>query len=623
MSLIGGTVVTTLSGPVSDSIGRRPMLIISSLLYFICGLIMMWAPNVYVLLLARLLDGFGVGLVVILTPIYISETAPSEIRQLLNTIPQFAGSGGMFLAYCMVFAMSLKESPSWRSMLEVICGPSLIYLLLAVIFLPESPRWLISKGQMLEAKKSIKPPCGTCNIQGTGYRPAGELALLVEGLNVQSKTSVDEYVVFPVDQTTLQKDRMVVDESSHFLMIAKPLAGQSTQIMTPGGITGSLSGRVQLKGPIVSMFSSVHEPSTSQTWSRLDLVFPKTGSIASNKNSHMDLESQNGVEDSDYHYDEGGAYVEDNLETPLLSREAIGIEKDQTPGLQRSNLSMRLKSWLVLDEGGEQVSFTNIGSGWQMGWKLTEKEGEKGKEEQVKLIYLHQDTRPGSRSHVSISGTQESELGHYAAALVGGINGVLYYAPQILKQAGVAVLLTGLGIGTDSVSFLISCLITLLMLPCIALSMRLMDVSGRSDDPNPGHAPPDPSPRQHSQCKSHRITSTLCVQHVGVPELLRDGLWCDSKHTLLGDLPYTSPQALHNNLRSHILDREHSHHLQPPFLLSAIGLSGVFSIFALGCIISWVFVFLKVPETKGMPLEVIMEFFAAGTRQGSSGARNN
>lgn len=60
-----------------------------------------------------------------------------------------------------------------------------------------------------------------------------------------------------------------------------------------------------------------------------------------------------------------------------------------------------------------------------------------------------------------------------------GINGVLYYTPQILEQAGVEVLLANLGIGSDSASILISALTTLLMLPCIAVAMRLMDVSGR------------------------------------------------------------------------------------------------------------------------------------------------
>lgn len=167
MSLIGATAITTCSGPISDWLGRRPMLIVSSVLYFVSGLIMFWSPNVYVLCLARLLDGFGIGLAVTLVPVYISETAPSEIRGLLNTLPQFTGSGGMFLSYCMVFGMSLMTSPSWRLMLGILSIPSLLYFALAVFFLPESPRWLVSKGKMVEAKQVLQRLRGREDVSGS------------------------------------------------------------------------------------------------------------------------------------------------------------------------------------------------------------------------------------------------------------------------------------------------------------------------------------------------------------------------------------------------------------------------------------------------------------------------
>ncbi|RWV87083.1 hypothetical protein GW17_00050968, partial [Ensete ventricosum] len=166
MSLIGATIITTFSGAVSDLVGRRPMLIISSVLYFVSGLVMLWSPNVYVLLLARLIDGFGIGLAVTLVPVYISETAPSEIRGLLNTLPQFSGSGGMFLSYCMVFGMSLMANPDWRVMLGVLFIPSLLYFLLTMFYMPESPRWLVSKGRMLEAKLVLQKLRGREDVSG-------------------------------------------------------------------------------------------------------------------------------------------------------------------------------------------------------------------------------------------------------------------------------------------------------------------------------------------------------------------------------------------------------------------------------------------------------------------------
>jgi MFS family permease len=53
-----------------------------------------------------------------------------------------------------------------------------------------------------------------------------------------------------------------------------------------------------------------------------------------------------------------------------------------------------------------------------------------------------------------------------------------------------------------------------------------------------------------------------------------------------------------------------------PVMLNAIGLAGVFGIYAVVCIVALVFVYMKVPETKGMPLEVITEFFSVGAKQG-------
>ncbi|CAM8977356.1 unnamed protein product [Rhodiola kirilowii] len=173
MSLIGATIITFCSGGIADWLGRRPMLIFSSILYFISGIMMLWAPNVYMLLLARLLDGFWDWPGCHFGPVYISETAPPEIRGLLNTLPQFMGSGGMFLSYCMVFSMSLTENPSWRLMLGVLSIPSLVYFVLMVLFLPESPRWLVSKGRMQEAKLVLQRLRGKEDV-------SGEMALLVK-----------------------------------------------------------------------------------------------------------------------------------------------------------------------------------------------------------------------------------------------------------------------------------------------------------------------------------------------------------------------------------------------------------------------------------------------------------
>lgn len=74
-----------------------------------------------------------------------------------------------------------------------------------------------------------------------------------------------------------------------------------------------------------------------------------------------------------------------------------------------------------------------------------------------------------------------SDIPHFFLLFVqfSGISGVLYYTPQILQQAGVSVLLSNLGLGSESASFLISAFTNFLMLPSAAVAMRFMDVAGR------------------------------------------------------------------------------------------------------------------------------------------------
>jgi len=180
MSFITGTVVTIFSGAVSDMVGRRPMLITSSVMFFLSGLIMFWAPNVAVILVARIVNGVAIALAVTLNPLYISEVAPADIRGQLNTFTQFACSGGMLLAYIMVFSMSLTDSPSWRLMLGVISIPAVAYILLAVFYLPESPRWLVSKGRLLEAERVLKRLRGTDDVSGDAEFPLSVSVLFIE-----------------------------------------------------------------------------------------------------------------------------------------------------------------------------------------------------------------------------------------------------------------------------------------------------------------------------------------------------------------------------------------------------------------------------------------------------------
>ncbi|KAJ0011360.1 monosaccharide-sensing protein 2-like [Pistacia vera] len=684
MSLIGATIITTCSGAISDWLGRRPMLIISSILYFIGGLVMLWSPNVYVLLLARLLDGFGIGLAVTLVPVYISETAPPEIRGLLNTLPQFTGCVGMFFSYCMVFGMSLKDSASWRLMLGVLSIPSLIYFVLTVFYLPESPRWLVSKGRMLEAKRVLQKLRGREDV-------SGEMALLVEGLGVGCETSLEEYIIGPaneiVDDQDISADKdqiKLYGPEEGLSWVARPVTGQSSLGLVSRH--GSMANQsVPLMDPLVTLFGSVHEK-LPDTGSMRSTLFPHFGSMFSVggnqvRNEEWDEESL-ARDGEEYVSDAAGADSDDNLHSPLISRQTTSMEKDLVPQAHGSLASMRHGSQV---QAGEPVGSMGIGGGWQLAWKWSEKEGQDGKKEGgFKRIYLHQEGAPGSRrgSIVSLPGADIPAENEFiqAAALVSqpalyskelmeqhpigpamvhpsekaaqgpswrelfepgvkhalvvgvgiqilqqfsGINGVLYYTPQILEQAGVGILLSNMGISAASASLMISGITTLLMIPCIAVAMRLMDLSGRrtlllttipilitslvilvlGSVIKMGSV-------VHASISTASVVIYFCCFVMGfgpIPNILCAEIFPTRVRGLciaicaltfwIGDIIVT---------------------YSLPVLLKSVGLAGVFGMYAVVCVISLVFVFLKVPETKGMPLEVITEFFAVGAKQAAA-----
>lgn len=691
MSLIGAVLITTCSGGIADWLGRRPLLIISSVLYFVSGLVMLWSPNVYVLLVARLLDGFGIGLAVTLVPVYISETAPPEIRGLLNTLPQFTGSVGMLLSYCMVFGMSLMDSPSWRLMLGVLSLPSLVYFVLTIFYLPESPRWLVSKGRMLEAKQVLQRLRGREDV-------SGEMALLVEGLGVGGETSIEEFVLCPANELTDDQEPTAEGDKIRLYgpqegvsWVARPVTGQST-IGLASRAGSIINQNVPLMDPLVTLFGSVHEK-LPDAGSKGSMLFPHFGSmfsVAGQQPKHEEWDEESLARDGeDYMSDAAaGADSDDNLESPLISRQTTSIDKDMAHPAAHGSLSSMRHDTMMQGNTEEQVDSMGIGGGWQLAWKWTEREGQDGKTEGgFKRIYLHQEGVPGSRrgSLVSLPGevpvvgdfiqaaalvsqpaqysrdimnehpvgpamvhpaetaakgpswTDLFEPGVKHALVVGvgiqilqqfsGINGVLYYTPQILEQAGVGILLSNMGIGSASSSLLISAITTLLMLPCIAIAMRLMDLSGRRTlllNTIPvliaTLAVLVLASLVDMGAVANAAISTVCVVVYFCCFVMGFG---PIPNILCAEIFPTRVRGLCIAicaLTFWIGDVIVTYSL--PVMLTSIGLPGVFGMYAIVCAISWVFVFLKVPETKGMPLEVITEFFSVGAKQAAASKNN-
>jgi MFS transporter, SP family, arabinose:H+ symporter len=150
--LWGSIIGNLIAGPLSDKIGRKPSLILAALLFVITGVMSAFASNIWVFIIGRIIGGFGVGIALLVAPVYIGEIAPAKDRGWLVSFNQLLIVIGLFTAYFTnYYILKLVDDPqtNWRWMLGIEIVPAILYFL-GVLFIPESPRWLIMTGK--EAK---------------------------------------------------------------------------------------------------------------------------------------------------------------------------------------------------------------------------------------------------------------------------------------------------------------------------------------------------------------------------------------------------------------------------------------------------------------------------------------
>ncbi|HLV94633.1 MAG TPA: sugar porter family MFS transporter [Candidatus Acidoferrales bacterium] len=139
---------------IGDRYGRKNSLIFSAVLFAISSVGAATASTVILFSLARLLGGLAIGLASVLTPVYIAEISPSKNRGTLVSLNQLAIVIGILVAFLVSWQLSRLGTNSWRWMLGVAAIPSIAFLggLLAI---PESPRWLLSKGRHREGERIL------------------------------------------------------------------------------------------------------------------------------------------------------------------------------------------------------------------------------------------------------------------------------------------------------------------------------------------------------------------------------------------------------------------------------------------------------------------------------------
>ncbi|MFO7935660.1 MAG: sugar porter family MFS transporter [Bacteroidales bacterium] len=156
-SALIGTIVGALSfGKPADLFGRKRMLYILGILYFISALGSALSFNWSFFVIMRFIGGLAVGGSSVVAPMYNAEISPARFRGRMVTLTQFNIVFGILLAYVSNFLIKSMDlgDVTWRWMFGVEAIPALVFVVL-LIFNPRSPRWLISKNLVEEARRVL------------------------------------------------------------------------------------------------------------------------------------------------------------------------------------------------------------------------------------------------------------------------------------------------------------------------------------------------------------------------------------------------------------------------------------------------------------------------------------
>lgn len=149
--LLGGLIGSLAAGGLIKRLGERPVMIVTALLFVAGPIGSAWAGSVGALLFWRTVLGFAVGGATMVTPLYVSETAPVHLRGALVSVIQLAITVGILLSY--VAGTAWTPSGWWQGMLAVGVVPALL-MLAGAFAVPESPRWLLLRGRRADAERA-------------------------------------------------------------------------------------------------------------------------------------------------------------------------------------------------------------------------------------------------------------------------------------------------------------------------------------------------------------------------------------------------------------------------------------------------------------------------------------
>ncbi len=151
--LVGAIIGAAVGGKMSDALGRRMTLIIMGSVFAAGAILTAFAPTLWLFILFRIIVGLGIGVSSFVAPMYIAEIAPPRLRGGLVTFNQLAVTAGIAVSYWIDLAFA-NAGMGWRPMFGVAAIPG-VALLIGMLFLSETPRWLASKNQWDKASTAL------------------------------------------------------------------------------------------------------------------------------------------------------------------------------------------------------------------------------------------------------------------------------------------------------------------------------------------------------------------------------------------------------------------------------------------------------------------------------------
>ncbi|XP_066523234.1 solute carrier family 2 member 13b isoform X3 [Hoplias malabaricus] len=162
-TVFSAALAALFGGFLTAAFGRRPCILLASFIFLVGGVILGLAPSKEVLLLGRLTVGVGIGLASMTVPVYIAEVSPPHLRGQLVTINTLFITGAQFIASVVDGVFSYLSYGGWRYMLGLSVVPAVLQFV-GFLFLPESPRWLLQKGQSEKAREVLTKIRATDNV---------------------------------------------------------------------------------------------------------------------------------------------------------------------------------------------------------------------------------------------------------------------------------------------------------------------------------------------------------------------------------------------------------------------------------------------------------------------------